>query len=144
MVAPKGHEPYNAEGEGGRPVKYDAAFIEAEAEALEKWMKDPVNIYFKRFCFDRGYSYQRLPEFAEVSERFSETLARAREWQEIRLAEGGLTNEFNGNFCKFVMYNACGWSDKMEQKISGDAVSPLAFILQSIDGQSKLVRDEDE
>jgi hypothetical protein len=141
--APKGHQPYNAEGEGGRPIKYDQAFIEAEAIALEEWMKRPESIYFKRFAFDRGYSQQRLSEFADVNQRFSETLARAREWQEIRLAEGGLTNEFNSNFCKFVMGNACGWSDKTESKITGDAANPLAFILKNIDGTSRgLLNDE--
>ncbi len=137
MVAPKNHKAYNTEGEGGRPLKYDQAFIEAEAIALEEWMKRPESIYFKRFAFDRGYSQQRLSEFADDNQRFSETLARAREWQEIRLAEGGLTNEFNAGFCKFVMGNACGWSDKTESKITGDATNPFACILNVIDGNTK-------
>lgn len=137
MPAPNGHEPYNTNGEGGRPQKYTQEFIEAEADALEKWMQNSDSIYFKRFAFDRGYSQQRLSEFAEVNQRFSETLARAREWQEIRLAEGGLTSEFNSSFCKFVMGNACGWTDKQETKLSGDAVNPLAFLLQKTDGESK-------
>lgn len=141
--APKLHEAYNTQGEGGRPQKYTQEFIEREAEALEKWMLNPDSIYFKRFAFDRGYSQQRLSEFADVSERFSETLARAREWQEIRLAEGGLKNEFNSGFCKFVMGNACGWTDRTETKLSGDAVNPLAFILQNVDGITKeLVNDD--
>ncbi len=143
MPAPKGHEAYEGCETGGRPKKYTNEFIENEAIEFEKWMQQPGSIYFKRFAFSRGYSQQRLSEFAEVNEKFSETLARVREWQEIRLAEGGLTNEFNASFCKFVMGNACGWSDKTETKLSGDAVNPLAFILQNIDGDSKeLVKDE--
>ena len=137
MGAEKGHPAYNLQGGGGRPVKYTQEFIEGEAEALEKWMQNPGNIYFKRFAFDRGYSYQRLSEFAEVNDRFSATLLRAREWQEIRLAEGGLTNEFNSNFCKFVMGNACGWSDRQESKIIGDPQNPLACILNAVDGSTK-------
>jgi len=145
MPAPRGHEAYNTEGEGGRPKIYDNEFIEAEAAALEDWMHQPDSIYFKRFAFDRGYSQQRLSEFAEVNQRFSETLARAREWQEIRLAEGGLRNEFNSGFCKFVMGNACGWTDRTETKLSGDSVNPLAFILKSVDGTTKeLINDEQE
>ena len=144
MPAPNGHLPYPGCETGGRPIKYTPEFIEAEAEALEKWMLHPDSIYFKRFSFDRGYSYQRLSEFAEVNEKFSDTLARAREWQEIRLAEGGLKNEFNGNFCKFVMGNACGWSDKTETKLSGDAVNPLAFILKNVDGTTKELVHDDE
>lgn len=142
MPAPIGHEAYNTCGEGGRPLKYTAEFIEAEADALEKWMQQPGSIYFKRFAFDRGYSQQRLSEFAEVNQRFSATLAKAREWQEIRLAEGGLTNEFNSGFTKFVMGNVCGWSDRTETKLSGDAANPLAFLMQQVDGGSKdLVKD---
>ena len=143
MPAPMGHEPYSGCETGGRPLKYTAEFIEVEAEALEKWMQRPESIYFKRFAFDRGYSYKRLGEFAEVNEKFSDTLARAREWQEIRLAEGGLTNEFNGNFCKFVMVNACGFVEKTEQKITGDA--EFSFVLNAIDGTTKqLVNDASE
>jgi hypothetical protein len=144
MPAPLNHPPYNTNNEGGRPMKYTKEFIESEANALEEWMQKTDSIYFKRFAFDRGYSYQRLSEFAEQNKRFSETLLRAREWQEIRLAEGGLKNEFNSNFCKFVMYNACGWVDKQETKVSGDAVNPLAFIIQNVDGTTKELVNETE
>jgi hypothetical protein len=144
MVAPKGHPSYNINNEG-RPVKYTQEFIEKEAIALDQWLKDPKSIYFKRFAFDRGYSQQRLDEFAQVNQNFSETLTRARQWQEIRLAEGGLINEFNAGFCKFVMGNACGWTDKTETKISGDAANPLSFIYSAIDGKTKdLIDDKQE
>ena len=142
--APKGHKAYNEDGEGGRPVKYTDEFIQNEAEAFEKWMKLPGSIYFKRFAFDRGYSPQRLSEFAEQNKRFSEVYLRAKEWQEIRLAEGGLTSEFNSGFCKFVMGNVCGWVDKVETKVSGDPLNPLGFILDSVNGNTKeLVKDNE-
>jgi len=138
---PLGHPPYNVNGEGGRPIKYTKNFIEAEADALEKWIQEPSSIYFKRFALERGYSPQRLPEFAEVNERFSEILAKTREWQEIRLVEGGLMNEFNAGFTKFVMGNICSWSEKTESKISGDE-NPLAFILNNISNNSKELVNE--
>jgi len=145
MGAPKGHLPYNKNGEGGVQKKYTAEFIEKEAVALEAWMKLPSSIYFKRFAFDRGYSYKRLGEFAKSNQRFADTFMRVKEWQEIRLAEGGLKEEFNGGFCKFVMHNACGWSDKQETKLTGDAQNPLAFVLAENDGSSKdLVNGHDE
>lgn len=143
MGAPKGHPAYNLNGEGGRPLKYTVEFIEKEADAFEEWMKLPKSIYFKRFSFDRGYSAQRLSEFAEQNERFSEVYSRAKEWQEIRLTEGGLTSEFNSGFCKFVMGNVCGWADKTETKHSGDGLSPLQFIFDRADGGSKELIDEE-
>jgi hypothetical protein len=135
MPAPTNHLPYLGCETGGRPLKYTQEFIEAEAEALEKWMKQPGSIYFKRFAFDRGYSQQRLSEFAESNQKFSETLVIAREWQEIRLAEGGLKGEFNAHFCKFVMNNACGWSDKPEVKVSEES-SLMALLIKEASGKS--------
>lgn len=142
MPAPVGHEAYNTKGEGGRPLKYDEAFIEREAIAFEEWMKQPGSIYFKRFAIERGYHPNRLPEFAEQNERFSGVYAKAKSWQECRLAEGGLTSEFNSGFCKFVMANVCGWVDKHETKLSGDVANPIQFLLDKADGTSKELVNE--
>jgi hypothetical protein len=143
MPPPLNHPPYQGCENGGRPAKYTPEFIEAEADALEKWMQDPGSLYFKRFAFDRGYSQQRLSEFAEVNDKFSETLVRAREWQEIRLAEGAMKEELNPGFCKFLMTNLCGFAEKTETKVSGDAANPLGFVLQNVDGKTKeLVNDK--
>ena len=144
MPAPTGHEPYNTQGEGGRPVKYTPEFIEAEAEAFEKWMQEPGSIYFKQFAISRGYHPQRLSEFAEQNERFLEVYRKVKAWQETRLAIGGLTSEFNAGFCKFVMGNVCGWTDRTETKLSGDAANPLSFILQEVDGKTKDLINESE
>jgi len=141
---PIGHLPYNVNCEGGRPKEYTTEFIEAEAEAFEKWIEQPENIYFKRFALDRGYSPQRFPEFAAVSSKFAEVMNKVRQWQETKLAEGGLLDEFNAGFTKFVMGNICGWSERTETKLSGDAENPLSFILKNIDGTSKELANETE
>lgn len=137
MPAPKGHEPYNTQDEGGRPKKYTDQFIEKEADAFEEWMTYPTSIYFKRFAINRGYHPNRLTEWAKENERFACVYQKAQAWQEVRLAEGGLTSEFNAGFCKFVMGNVCNWVEKQETKVSGDAANPLSFILSNIDGTSK-------
>jgi hypothetical protein len=142
MPAPQGHEPYPGCETGGRPLKYSKEYIEAEADAFEEWMKRPESIYFKRFAFQRGYHPNRLAEFAEENEKFSGVYSKAKSWQEMRLVEGGLIHEFNAGFAKFVMANVCGWTDKIENKISGDSANPLAFILQNVDGTTKELIDE--
>ena len=145
MPAPKGHKPYAGCETGGKPAKHTAEFIEAEADAFEEWMKKPGSIYFKRFAIDRGYHPQRFGEFADRNEKFAEVYKQAQAWQEVRFVEGGLTSEFNSGFCKFVMGNTCGWSEKHETKISGDVANPLQFILDKVDGKSKeLIKDEGE
>lgn len=137
MPAPKNHKPYPGCENGGRPEKYTKTFIEKEADAFLEWMKHPESIYFKRFAIDRGYHPNRLAEFAEQNEKFSGVYEKAKAWQEVRFVEGGLLSEFNAGFTKFVMGNICGWVEKQETKVSGDAANPLAFLLQKVDGQSK-------
>lgn len=145
MPAPKGHEPYNKNGEGGRPLKYDDAFIENEAVELERWIEKPSSYWFEDFANQRHYSPEYLSRWAKENERFNQAYARAQAMQKSLLVRGGLTNKFNPGFTKFVMANTCGWSDKTESKISGDAANPLAFLMQQVDGQSKdLINDSHE
>jgi DNA-packaging protein gp3 len=143
MPAPKGHPPYPGCEKGGVKKVYTKEYIDAEADAFLEWMSRPTSIYYKRFCFERGYSHQRLSEFAECNEKFAETYKKAKEWQEMKLAEGGLTNEFNAGFTKFVMGNICGWTEKTESKISGDALNPFVVFMNNLSGESKdLVTDD--
>ena len=140
MPAPKGHKPYLGSEKGGRPIKYTTAFIEAEADAFEAWMRQEDSLWYKDFALERGYLPDQLSEWAKTNEKFSRVYKKSQEWQQSKLVKGGLLNKFNAGFTKFVMGNTCGWSDK--QQIAGDAVNPLAFLLQGIDGSSKdLIRD---
>lgn len=142
--APKGHPNYDTEGLAGRPKKYDDAFIEKEAVELEKWIEKPNSVWFEDFANQRGYSPDYLSMWAKQSQRFSGAYERARALQKSILVRGGLTNKFNANFTKFVMANTCGWSDRQETKLSGDATNPLAFVMQQIDGKTKELLDETE
>lgn len=137
MPAPKGHPNYDTEGLAGRPKKYDDAFIENEAVELEKWVEKPNSPWFEDFANQRGYSPEYLSRWAKDNERFNQAYKRAQALQKSILVRGGLTNKFNPSFTKFVMANTCGWSEKSEQKISGDATNPLAFLMQQVDGKSK-------
>lgn len=143
MGAPKGHEPYPGCETGGRPKKYTEEFIEKEAEAFDEWIKKPNSPWFEDFANQRGYSPDYLSVWAKENEKFLGVYDRAKALQKSVLVKGGLTNEFNSNFTKFVMYNVCGWSEKSEQKISGDAVNPIAFLMQQVDGKSKDLIDGD-
>lgn len=132
--APKGNQ--RAKGHGfGRPKIYDDAFIEAEAEAFLAWIRNPENIWMEDFAVERGYSPQRLYEFAKTNPVFSEVLEYVKHWQKGKLIKGGLLDTFNAGFTKFVMGNTCGWYDK--QQISGDASNPLSVAMNKADGSSK-------
>jgi hypothetical protein len=137
MPAPKGHEPYSGCETGGRPKKYTDEFIENEAVEFEKWVEKPNSPWFEDFANQRGYPGEYLSRWAKTNEKFHQAYERAQSMQKGLLIKGGLTNKFNPGFTKFVMANTCGWSDRQETKLSGDAANPLAFLMQQIDGKSK-------
>lgn len=142
MPALAGHPPYNTQGEGGRPRKYSIEQIDAFADELLVWMKTPTNVWFKDFCLDRDIDPDLMSEWSVESERFGGAYKLAKARQESRLINGGLMNIYNGAIVKFVLGNAHGWVDKQETKLSGDAVNPLACVLNIIDGSTKdLIHD---
>ena len=145
MPSPIGHAPYPGCETGGRPTKYTKEFVDNEAELLEEWMKQPGNIVLNKFATERGYLRQRLTEFCEISEKFSDTFKKAKEWQENLLIENAVTKVFSDGFTKFILINNHGYADKSETKVSGDAANPFTFLLQKTsDKSSDLVKDEEE
>ena len=131
---PKGNQ--RAKGHGfGRPLIYDDAFLEKEAEEFIEWMQNPNNIWFEDFALERGYSPKYFYEWEKKSPVFSEAFETVQRMQKAKLIKGGLMEEFNAGFTKFVMANACGWYEK--QQISGDATNPIGFLLNCVDGKSK-------
>ncbi len=125
----------------GRPIKYTQEFIETEADALLKWIKDDEHIYLKRFSFERGYSSSRLTEFAKANEKFSLALEKAHDWQEMKLAEGGLKKTFDSGFTKFVLARTHGWTDKKEISHTADENAPQ-WLKDSINNSKDLVSNE--
>lgn len=143
MPAPKGHAPYNVNGEGGRPKKYTEEFINKEAAALLLWIKkDKGNIWFERFAFERGYPAKNFQAWADENERFSEALEMAKLRQKIVLMENGLTKRFNFNMCQLLLGWEYGIFPKQQTQISGDSQSPLSVFLNQAIDQSKDLVDE--
>jgi hypothetical protein len=141
MPAPKNNK-FAKGNSGPPPKKYTQEFIEREAIAFTEWLTQPENIYFKRFALERGYPPDELANFAKKNEVFRRAYLFGKEWQECKIVEGALFNKLNSNFAKFAMTNLSGWSDK--QQVTGDVANPLAFLLKTVDGQSKdLVRQDD-
>ena len=145
MPAPKKHLPYPGCESGGRPRRYSKKEIDSYADEFLIWLKADENVWFKDFCLEKDIDPDLMSEWATESEKFSGAYRLARHRQESKLIKGGLINFFNASIVKLVLSNAHGWSDKQESKISGDAVNPLQFLLEKIDGQGKeFVADESE
>lgn len=144
MPAPKGHESYNKNGEGGRPRRYSTEEIQQFADELIDWMKDESHFWFKDFCLERDIDPDLMSEWGRENERFAGAYRLAKGLQESRIFKGAMTDTFNSGMSKFALMNCHGWSDRSESKISGDATNPLSFLLSTVDGTSKeLVSNEE-
>lgn len=143
MAPPKGHEAYNKNGEGGRPKIYTKEFIENEAKALEKWIDIRENIFLEDFCLERGYGDQRISEFKNNNDKFSEAIERFKIKQRVELFKGSLKKKYNFSAASLILGHYHNIYMKTEQKVTGSSTNPLEFIVTNIDGKSKdLVNEE--
>jgi len=141
VPAPKGHKPYNKNGEGGRPLKWTPEVLDALADKFDIWMQRPDSIWYEQFCLENDFLPDQLTEFAKRNERFNQVYRKSQVWQKSKLVKGGLLNEYNAGFTKFVMSNTCGWAEKSQ--VAGDPTSPLiGMILGKIDGNSKEIKGD--
>jgi hypothetical protein len=133
-------QPKKTKSRNVTPYIYTEEWLAKEATLLLEWVSFPENFYFKRFALERGYTSQRFPEFAKRSEVFKEALALAKEWQEVKLVEGCIHQDFNSTMTKFVLQNCHGWQEKTQ--VTGIENKPFYSIMNEIDGKSKeLVSD---
>lgn len=143
MPAPKGHEPYNTNGEGGRPKTHTEEFINAEAEAFLKWMEIEDSVWYESFAFERGYTPDKFTLWAKTNERFHEAYKISQSWQKQKLLKGSLFGKYNASITKLILANTIGWTDK--QQVSGDGVNPLAFLMKESSNSTKeLVNDTEK
>ena len=144
MPAPKGHAPYPGCETGGRPRRFSTEDIERFADELLEWMKDESRFWLKDFFIERGIDPDYMAIWAKENEKFSGAYRLAKVMQESRIFKGSMMETFNTGMSKFALMNVHGWVDKQETKVSGDALSPLQFILERADGGSKDLIDEEE
>jgi hypothetical protein len=136
MPAPKGHPPYNKNGEGGRPKKWTTEVIDIEAMALEEWDKDNNNLFIQDFCRERGYHESNIDLFVASSERFSLAYNMLKMKQKSALFKGGLTKKFGFPMCSLVLSCNHGIHAKTENIISTNSDNPFSIIINNIEGNS--------
>lgn len=143
MPAPKGHAPYAGCETGGRPKKYTQEFIDNEAKALNEWIQNNSNIFIEDFCWLRGYHEARITEFQKENEKFSEALSMFKMRQKVALFKASISKKSQFSGISLILGHCHGIYSKTEQKLSGDSVSPLAFVINNIDGKTKNLIEDD-
>jgi hypothetical protein len=137
MPAPKGHLPYNVNGEGGRPKIYTEEFINKEAIELEKWMQLTENNFIEFFCFERGYHDDKIADFNRDNERFRRVYQIFKMKQRGMIFEGGLKRKYAHPMCALVLSNNHNIHAKTETTVTNTNQDSLSSILDDIDGNTK-------
>lgn len=118
---PKYHNPASKENGklGGRPRKWNGEKIEELADSLDEWIADAMQnrneFWWWDWCFDVGLTPQKVQILAERSDRFRESVEKAKAWQESIVARFALTKKFSDNFSRFFLLSSHG-SDKWRDK----------------------------
>jgi hypothetical protein len=144
MPAPKGHPPYSGCETGGRPKIYTEEFLDNEADLLNRWRKrDKINLFIEDFCEERDYHEARISEFVKENEKFSEAYKMLKMKQKSAVFKAGLTGKFKFPMCSMILGCNHGIYAKTEQKLSGNAVNQLEFIVSVNDGKTKDLIEDD-
>ena len=110
--------------------------LKEEARLFLEWMDKPESIFYKQFAIDRGYSPQKLSEYAARCPEFKVALDIANEWQEAKLVTQSFWQKGSANIAKFVLSNKHGWKESQ-------APAQATASFQECDGKSKdLVNDK--
>lgn len=122
----------------GRPKKYTPEFIEAERLALLEYTQviAQTGIPFKQeFAIKRGYSSQRLSEWAKDDDEFSEALKRLEDVQLLNLVKAMLKKKIDVAGAIFTLKNVAGWRDKksMEHEMDDGTRRMLGAALKKLD-----------
>ncbi len=141
MAPPKGHEPYNKNGEGGRPLKYTEEVLNKLAEELEEWMKEKDNLFIERFCLLHDFPEDAIADFSD-NYRFSRAYKKFKSKQKAALIEGSLKRKYAHPMCALVLSHSHGMHMKTEQTISGSASNPLSIVLNDTTDTSKDLIDD--
>jgi hypothetical protein len=120
----KGKPKDGSKNPGGRPAVWDAESIDALADALLKWSKNPSAMFLASFSRDHGTHRQRLYEFSKKSDKFADALKQAETACEANIAEGTADGAIPPAFGIFGLKQR-GWSDKHEIEHSGEVKSHI-------------------
>lgn len=84
--------------------------------------------FMTEFASKRGYARQRLTEFAQASEKFSDALKRMKDIQEYKIVIGALAGKLNPTFAIFTLKNVAGWRDRQEIQHGGEMFKQIIVV----------------
>ena len=101
---------------GGRPTKYTPELLEKAATYLDEYKSSgqvvPMIVGLALHCgIDKSTVYEWMKD--PKKKKFSDIAKEVEQMQEVALASGGLSGDFNANITKLLL-SKHGYSDKAE------------------------------
>lgn len=137
MPAPKGHEPYNKNGEGGAPELWTEEKLNELADEFTKWWHNPYNVWFKDFALEKYLHPNVLALWAHKNDRFKAAYEYAKEMQQTRLVNGSLKRTFHDAACARVLAHSHGWSKEGNTTIVNNNIDPYQKLMNNVTDNSK-------
>jgi hypothetical protein len=101
----------------GHPTKWTREKSLKIGEMMIKWMKNPENIYPNTFLANIGLSRKVFIELCNKYTELSNLYELAKNISEGKLVKGGLNNDFNPMFDKFILINHHNYKDKITTEL---------------------------
>jgi len=96
-------DPETGKYKTGKPVEWTEEALTVIGEELIEWMKQENNIFFKKFLLEKGLDDSFISDRAKENPHFNGLIKRAKEIQEIKLAEGGLLGKYRDAMSIFLL-----------------------------------------
>jgi ABC-type Fe3+/spermidine/putrescine transport system ATPase subunit len=139
MPAPKGHPPYNVNGEGGQPKKYSDEFIEALADEFYNWYQKKENLWMFKFFGEKKILRKYMYEFSDRSEKFRDVVESIRELQESKLFEGTANKKYYAPTTHAALAQNHGWKFSPNQTVYNINTSTMnTEVQEAVTGQVPL------
>ncbi len=151
MPAPKGHPPYPGCEKGGPLGRLATAWTDEELDALAQelvdYMKQPKSIWFKNFLIQKGITEDSYRSLRKKNMRFRAMTDVARAIQEEKLVTMPFFKEADGNHARFILekYVKGDWKDTSQDQVSENLVNQYNSLMSQLsDLQRKMAESNNK
>jgi hypothetical protein len=138
MGAPKGHPPYNKNGEGGRAPDWDAEALEQLGDMLIEWIEeDERNFLINDFCHVYRINETFFYELVKRSKRLADAYATFRNKQKSFLIKQGMFRKGAYQMASKVLAINHRYKEEKEEASPQELLGALTKVLKDSQPQLK-------